>query len=136
MKRLSVLLVFALLLLSACSKESVKAEYIVVASGDDYTDSSYILYKNFNNSESNFNSLSFSNGEATILGNKKCKFQFIFKPYSSSSFPYPPKTQTEGDVLNISIYKKKNNGTKGAKVGEIDITCTIFAEFNTVEVEW
>lgn len=138
MKKLFMLLLLSSVALVSCDKGKKEAEYIISVTGDDYSDDLYILHKNFSNFKEDLKPLSLSGGEATIIGYRKCKFEFIFKPYVSGSNPYPPQHQTEGDVINITIFQKKKNGSKGDKVGELSMTCTGFDSDSrkVIEVEW
>lgn len=129
-------ILLATILVSGCSKEDKEAEYVVTVTGDDYSDDLYIMYRNVDNKTGGSQSLSLSNGEATIEGYRKCRFQFGFRPYSSIDFIYPPQHQTAGDVIHISVFQKKKNGSKGDKMGELSMTCTELHESNIIEVEW
>lgn len=135
MKKLLFVLLVSVFV-AGCSKEDKQAEYIVTVTGDDYSDDLYIQYKNHSNFNSSYLPLSLSGGEATISGYRKCTFQFIFHPYSVGSFPYAPQHQTEGDVIHISLFQKKKNGSKGDKLGGLSMTCTELTETNVIEVEW
>lgn len=135
MKKLFMLLLLSSVALVSCDKEKKEAEYIVSVTGDDYSDDLYILHKNFSNFKEDLKPLSLSGGEATIIGYRKCKFEFYFKPYSPYS--YAPEHQTEGDVINISIFQKKKNGSKGDKLADFSMTCTShISGREVIEVEW
>nr|WP_294858685.1 hypothetical protein [uncultured Fluviicola sp.] len=131
MKFLLFIPLFAVLLTTSCNKENKDAEYILAVTGSDYADDAYILCQA---NAGMLSRLSLSGGEATINGAKKCKLSFLFPSHTLNN--YAPEHQTDGDVINITIYQSKK-GKKGKQVGETSLACSNYDEYPTpVDIEW
>lgn len=129
---LFILLISILFLTTSCNKEKKDAEYIIAVSGSDYSDDAYILCQV---NTSILSRLNLSGGEATISGTKKCKLSFLFPSHTLNN--KAPEHQTQGDVINLTIYQKKKNGSRGDQVGETSLTCSNYDEYPTfIEIEW
>lgn len=129
---LFVLLISILSLTTSCNKEKKDAEYIISVSGGDYADDAYILCKV--NAEM-LSPLALSGGEATIKGTKKCTLSFLFPSHTLND--KAPQHQTDGDIITLTVYQKKRNGSRGDQVGETSLTCSNYDEYpKSVDVEW
>lgn len=136
MKNLIYFLLLFPVFLTSCNKEFIEAEYIVAVSGSGFHENIYLRYSTNYTSEdiAPTKTLYLENGEATIKAYKKDYVIIQYPAHTEEEYEtIVPENQLEGDKIHITVYKKKNNGNKGAVVAEADMTAP---QQRKIDFEW